>query len=257
MSDWLPPFFSNPIVSFIGSIASIIGIPLAIYFYLKSIKKRRLTYRVNPVRTQIVNSGTASKLSVTHNGQVMTGDIMAVHVAIWNQGRKSIEPTYILRPLIIETEKNVPILEASILKTNHDVIGLKLDESKCDQGKLEVSWTILEHRDGGIVQMIYEGSPELQITANAVLKGQRAIIDRSEIPGSKEFAHYPVKTYRLFMLLIILAFFIMPFYLFHLWNDPKVGDFLKILTSLLLISLLGLTFWMGSQVRQAKPPFEF
>ena len=178
----------------------------------------------------------------------MTGDIMAVHVAIWNQGRKSIELTDILRPLIIETEKNVPILEASILKTSRDVIGLRLDESKCDQGKLEVSWTILEHRDGGIVQMIYEGSPELQITADAALKEQRAIID-----GLKVLPYpYRSKNERWLFPLFLFAITSIGIYL---WS--QVWHFLLVVYILVLVLLILSLPFIRWKVRQAKPPFEF
>ena len=58
-------------------------------------------------------------------------------------------------------------------------IGLRLDESACDFGQLKVNWDILEERDGGIVQIVYEGSPELLIAASGIPEGQRGIINCS------------------------------------------------------------------------------
>jgi hypothetical protein len=86
-----------------------------------------------------------------------------------------------LRPLVIEIDNHAPILEATIQRVTHDVVELRLDESKCDQGRLGVSWQILEEHDGGIMQIIYAGSPDLPITAHAIVEGQRSIIDCSHI----------------------------------------------------------------------------
>jgi hypothetical protein len=184
VSEGLLQFLSRPIVvlvGVIGAVASIIAIPLAIYLYRRGDKRLGLAYKIHPVRTQIVRAGAASRLSVIHDGRKIKTDITAVHLAIWNQGRESIRQGDMLRPLIIQTEDHAPILEASIRMATRDVIGLKLDESKCDLGQLDVSWDILEKDDGGIVQIIYEGPPELQIMAYGIPEGQRGLMSINHI----------------------------------------------------------------------------
>jgi hypothetical protein len=137
MREQILQFLSNPIVvlvGVIGAVASIIAIPLALYLYKRGNKRRGLTYMVRPVRTQIVRAGAVSRLSVVHDGREIKSDITAVHIALWNQGRESIRQANMLRPLIIQTEDHAPILEASIHMATRDVIGLRLDESKCSLG---------------------------------------------------------------------------------------------------------------------------
>jgi hypothetical protein len=182
MSEFFQLLQSNPILGFSGIVASIlgfiIGIPLTIYLYRRGNKKRELMYKVHPVRTQIVRAGATSRLSVLHDGQEIKGDITAIHLDIWNRGRESIRQTDMLRPLVIETANRTPILEASVQRVTRDVIELGLDESQCNQGRLGVSWKILEEGDGGIVQIMYAGPSDLQITAHAIPEGQqRGIID--------------------------------------------------------------------------------
>jgi len=126
-----------------GTLATTFFGLLAIYFYMRGKKSRGLTYKISPVRTQIVRAGAASRLSVIHDGREIKTDITAVHLAIWNQGRESIRQGDMLRPLIIQTADHAPILEASIRMVTHDVIGLRLDESTCVLGQLGVSWDIL------------------------------------------------------------------------------------------------------------------
>jgi hypothetical protein len=117
----------------------------------------------------MVTRGDASGLTILYNNTAVVGDITAVHIAIWNRGREAIRPMHVLRPLVIETENHAPILESKILKTTRDVIELKLDESKCQQGQLSVSWDIFETNDGGIVQIIYAGSPDITLQRHLYL----------------------------------------------------------------------------------------
>jgi hypothetical protein len=200
MSELVQFLHSNPLLSFSGNVASILGfiigltgIALAIYFYIRGTKRPGLTFKVHPVRTPIVRAGAVSRLSVLYDGQEIKSDITAAHIAIWNQGRESIHEADMLRPLIIEMADQVPILEAKIHLATYEVIDLRLDESQCDQGRLGVSWKILEERDGGIVQITYAGSPNLKIAVQASVEGQRRILDCSELvppmrPGFKR--HY-------------------------------------------------------------------
>jgi len=168
-------FFSNPMVGFVGTVASVIGVVLAIYFYLQGNKKRELTYYVRPVRTIVVKAEETPRLSVTYDGQQIRTDITAAQIAFWNRGHESIRKTNVLQPLIISTAGEVPILEVRISTLSRDVVGVQLDQSELERGRLSVSWDILEENDGGIVQIVFAGKPDLEITASAIIEGQREI----------------------------------------------------------------------------------
>jgi hypothetical protein len=276
MSELFQLLQSNPIVGFSGIVASIlgfiIGIPLTIYLYRRGNKKRGLTYMVRPTRTQIVRAGAASRLSVVHNGREIKSDITAVHIAIWNQGRESIREANMLRPMTIQTEGFAPILEASIHMATRDVIRLRLDESKCSQGCLGVSWDILEERDGGVVQIIYAGPPELHIIADAIPEDQREIIgiDLSHVippvPGAEKIPRLMV------MILLCLSASVV---LELLVNVAQIGGYLQStslmdrrpvksweywlvgLNAVVLVGGFALIPQIISRLRQMKPPFEF
>jgi hypothetical protein len=256
MGEWLHQFLSNSMVGGIGTLATIGFGLLSIYLYRRGKKRRGLTYKVHPVRTQIVKAGAVSRLSVLHDGHEIKTDITAAHIAIWNQGRESIHRADMLRPLIIETADQVPILEATIQMATHDVIGLKLDVSQCDQGRLGVSWEILEERDGGIVQMIYAGSPDLQITAQAISEGQRRIIDCSQLvppvrPGVKERT-VPRLILLMFASGLIVSFSeVFPF----AGAPPPLGSI--VLASLATVCLIVGTVMLLGLLRRVRPPFEF
>lgn len=171
----LMAFFSSPIVGIIGSIASIIGFAISIYFYIATQEAPELTYFVHPVKAAVVRAGQASNITVQLEGKNLVGDVTAAQIAIWNAGKKPIRAANILRPLVIRTSGKAKILEARLKKTTREVVGLTLDTSRLAAGEVEIKWDILEQNDGGVVQLIYCGDEKSRIEASAVVEGQPEI----------------------------------------------------------------------------------
>ena len=94
-------FFKHPAVGILGSLAGIIGIPLAIYFYTQTALYPDLVYYVNPARAAVVQQGAASHLTVSIDGQQITTDVSAAQVAIWNRGKQAIRHESVLEPIVI------------------------------------------------------------------------------------------------------------------------------------------------------------
>lgn len=165
-------FFSNPLVGGVGTLASVIGVLLGIYFFLESRRERDLTYCVHPVKSIVVRAGEVSDLSVSSHGTELKTDATTAQIALWNAGKESIRAEHVLRPFLIETEGNTPILEARIRKQSRDIVGLQLDQSRMAQGEVGVSWSILERGDGGVIQVIFAGDTDVRLSASAVIEGQ-------------------------------------------------------------------------------------
>ncbi len=168
-------FFANPWVGIFGSIASIVGLILAVYFYLVSVRYPELVYYESPVRAVVVNHETASRLAVSYDNRPITEDVTAVQLAIWNRGNEPIRRAAILQPLLIHTEGGAPILEVSLRKISREVVRLELDQTKIETGELRVTWNVLESGDGGILQIVYAGGPEVMIHCSAVIESQPTI----------------------------------------------------------------------------------
>jgi hypothetical protein len=158
-SDWhrhpLIEFFSRPVVGIAGSIASIIGIALSVYFFVASRETPELTYFVHPAKAAVVRTGQTSRLSVQFDGQILTSDITAAQVAFWNAGRRPIRGGAILSPLVIRTGNREQILEVRLQKTSRDVVGMSVNSSRLASGEVEIRWSILEQNDGGVLQIVY------------------------------------------------------------------------------------------------------
>jgi hypothetical protein len=86
-------FFSNPIVGAVGSVASVISIPLAIYFYVAAQERREVVYAVNPTRTVLVEAGRPSELQVEFRGQPITKvDVVAAQALSGIKARRASSP---------------------------------------------------------------------------------------------------------------------------------------------------------------------
>lgn len=148
-------FASRPLLSLGASIASIISVPVAVYFYLAGVQSRDLKFYVNPATTTIVKSGESSGLRVLFNDQPVTTDVTGLQVEVWNAGKLAIHTDDILDPIVLHT--SMPILEARVRHISRETTRFAIDSSDTSKGALGVSWKILEHDDGAVIQLIVAG----------------------------------------------------------------------------------------------------
>ena len=162
----------------IGILVGIFGVAVAVYFGLASRKRRELVFSINPIRTRLVSSGQATDLKVSYQNEPLGNvDITAVQFAIWNAGNESIKTEHIRRDIIVTTNPQVRILEASVRKVSPDTGFNLLDttDSKAE-GKVPLSWEILERNEGASIQLLYLDVPlntsEVDILVEGLIEGQ-------------------------------------------------------------------------------------
>jgi hypothetical protein len=166
-------FFSHPLLGISASVASIVAIPMSIYFYRASVAAPKLTYYVHPARATVVKAGTASAIAVTYNGKMVATDITAAQVAIWNAGKLPVRRSDILKPLTIKTTPSVPILEAAVRKLSRDVTHLTLNSAAAAQGEISIDFDIMEQDDGCVIQLLYAGLVDVPVEVIGSIVGQR------------------------------------------------------------------------------------
>ena len=162
-----------------GSVASLIGLGLAVYFYYASIHHPELTFYVNPARATVVSAGQAQGLVVSHHDSVIKSDVSAVQIAVWNAGTSPIRQEDILVPISIRSKNKSPILEATIRKTSRPEIGLVINESSKAEGSIAIDWKVIEQDDGASIQLIYAGPASETFEIAGGIVGQRKVIERS------------------------------------------------------------------------------
>jgi hypothetical protein len=172
----LKRLLSNPFVTTMGWGISII---LALALFQASIQKRELCYVVSPARSIIVRSGQASNLDVTMNGKAIKTDVTSAQIAFWNRGkqpiRQGIQCDDVRSDFKIKVADNRKILDSDIIKKSRPIVSLSIDDSGKEKGELAVKWDILEKNDGGVIQLIYEGGPEVEIFAEGIIVGQKKL----------------------------------------------------------------------------------
>jgi hypothetical protein len=168
-------FFGHPIVGIVGVGASVLGVLLAIYFYVEGSPKPRLTYIVPAARAAVVRASQSSALTIEYGNKPLTGDVTAAQIMFWNAGDRTIHRNDVLKPLHIFTQPATRILEVQLRKTSRDVVQLELDQSGLAHGDVTVRWNLLERNDGGVIQIIYSGDEKVDITADATVEGQVGI----------------------------------------------------------------------------------
>lgn len=174
-SSFFHRFFSNPWIAFCASICSIISVPLAVLFGIQAIQNPILTYSVHPINSTIVKANETSKIAVYFDDKELTSDVTSMQVAFWNAGTRTIRSEHILEPLVLQVEPPSPILDVRITKQSRSVIELATDLTEIEKGRVKIFWKILEHQDGGVVQLVLAGSAESSIKATATIEGQPAI----------------------------------------------------------------------------------
>lgn len=161
----------------LGLLVGLIGTAVGVYFGLASRRKRELRFSVNLIRTTVVTSGQATDLKVLYKDEPLGDvDITAVQLAIWNAGKESIEKSDILgeTPVTIITNPAVRILEAIVRnQTRERVVRFTLLDSPDSkaEGRLPISWDILERNDGASIQFIYLGNQNVDVLVEGVVKG--------------------------------------------------------------------------------------
>jgi hypothetical protein len=249
-----PPLILNPWVGFIGTICGIIGLPLAVILFFYSVKTPDLTYSVYPIKTTVIQSGLAAGLRILHNNEEIKGDVTAVQIAIWNNGREAIVKENFLTPVKIVTQPAVQILEATIRTQSRKEIEFSLDNRSLKEGVVPVSWRILEQSDGATVQLIYAGPVETKIDLEGAVVGQRIIARTYTLSTRGSTKRSPI----VYLISLIVAGVLFCGLIYAVYNIPPKTWWAKIIAGCSLI-WLGLLFFGGAWVWfiSSEPPFGF
>lgn len=175
--SWASRLITNPVYGITTGIATLVGVPLSIYLFFASQQFPEITYLVNPIRTSIVASHETSGLTVLYGDRPIRGDLSAAQVSIWNAGSRPIQAADVLQPIVLYV-KDAPIVDVKVSAVSRQLTGLSIDRSQIAEGKVGLSWRVLEKNDGVRLQLIYEGPPNAEVGASGAIIGQPAINQR-------------------------------------------------------------------------------
>jgi hypothetical protein len=170
----------NPKIGLLGTISSVIAIPLAIVLFVLGENDREILYAVS-APTAIVRSGRLSDLKLYSHGSEITSDVSSLQVVIWNIGRGPVRRENVLsarHEVIISFESPTVILDV-FAKPTRSIVEVEVDKKNSVRGQISCSWNILEREDGVIFEILYVGSPGINISnsirVDGVIEGKRQI----------------------------------------------------------------------------------
>lgn len=247
-------FFSHPMVGITGTVASVLSLALAIWFYTLSVRTPDLTALVHSVRTTVVKTGQASQLSVSFGDRVVDSDVTSVQIQLWNRGKLPIRPSAILKPVEL-VMPHTQILEATVKAQTRDIVNFQIDTTALREGRVPVKWDILEQNDGAVIQLIYAGNDTQPVDVQGIIEGQPSV--------SHATVKDPVSSVSRAGLRIILSlcggwalgYLLACFPYPRPWRDSRRNR--KLVISVVLLVMLAIGLFTTSFVGMTHPPFPF
>jgi len=157
-----------------GHIIGIIGIAIGLFLWFISRQHPELSFSISPIRTNIVSSDATSKLRVYYGDREIKGELNAVQIAIWNNGNVPIRMSDTLSSIQLITKPPAPILELTLKQISRPEMRFASVESLFHEGKVPISWRIIEQDDGVIAQVTYEGNEWVDFSLVGSILNQRS-----------------------------------------------------------------------------------
>jgi hypothetical protein len=163
-------------LSIVGTVGTLVGVVLSVYFYQASQIKPMLTFGVHPLKTELQRPDYDKELGFIYRGKPIDSEsITSVQVSIWNAGTRSIRDSDVLDPFRLAMPDGSAILRARVKKTSRAICSFECLDNQDDykSGICRLKWRILEPGDGAILQIIYAGSARRDPTLEGAVEGQR------------------------------------------------------------------------------------
>ena len=160
----------------VGTVGTLVGVVLSVYFYQASKIKPLLTFGVHPLKTELQRPDYDKELGFIYKGKPVDSEsITSVQVSIWNAGTRSIRDSDVLDPFRLVMPDGSAILSVRVKKTGRPICGFERLDNQEDykSGTCRLKWLILEPGDGVVLQIIYAGSARRDPTLEGVVEGQR------------------------------------------------------------------------------------
>jgi hypothetical protein len=161
--------------SHLATFCGIMGIPISAAFFFAGIREPNITYAINPIRVAVVRSGISSDLSILYKGSEIKKNVSSAVIEIWNAGRAAVDKSAVLEPLQIVVPQGNRILETHMIRVTRPIVEFKVIQLLETPNTLDLSFRILEHNDGVVLQLMYEGDPNARIAVKGLFVGQPQI----------------------------------------------------------------------------------
>lgn len=144
-------------IPWLSTIVAIISVIVAVYFYLRSRKVKRLAYQLNEI-TVVGGSNAAFPKEVEIQFEGRKVDCVTVsHIVLWNAGNVTIDGNEIVTsdPLRIELTAGGDILKIDVLKGTRKVNAIRLLPRNDARNVVAVVFDYLDPNDGATLRILH------------------------------------------------------------------------------------------------------
>lgn len=185
MNGLLKNISNHPLVPLGGILLGVIGIALAVIFYIRSRRVSKVRYEF--ISRSLVEglSGALEGIEVTYKGETQER-ITVSRFVFWNAGTETIRSDdFTDDQLRIAFPQNISILDYRIIeandKTNKIEIGPVVSAEK-EEKSFNIRFDYLDSDDGAIVQIVHDGEDGTKFSLKGSLKGNCSIA-KTESPA--------------------------------------------------------------------------
>lgn len=162
---------TNPWLSIISFVIAVMGVALAIVFYIKG-KRAKLPYYAIRSANIVSDFGSWMKpLEMRYSSQLIE-NLTVTKMAFWNAGRDTIDHQDIARadPLTLHVKESYKILDAKILSEKTPANKFSITTSP-DQSSLALEFDYIDKDEGAVIQLIHTGKSGEDIDFGGSIKG--------------------------------------------------------------------------------------
>ena len=156
-----------------GTIVGVIGIVLAVVFYLKGKEKKEFSYCLRSRTLIRKKKAKFEKLSIDYGGKKID-DLCVSNLTIWNSGNKTLNASDMVtsKELTITALEDGKILDVEILKCSEETNKFSLQ--LLDEHTVKILFDYVDKMEGVVIQIIHTGTNN-SLTIECKIKGGRTV----------------------------------------------------------------------------------
>ena len=156
-----------------GTIVGVIGIVLAVVFYLKGKEKKEFSYCLRSRTLIRKKKAKFEKLSIDYGGKKID-DLCVSNLTIWNSGNKTLNASDMVtsKELTITALEDGKILDVEILKCSEETNKFSLQ--LFDEHTVKILFDYVDKMEGVVIQIIHTGTND-SIEIDCKIKGGRHV----------------------------------------------------------------------------------
>lgn len=170
--------FANPdrTMATAGIFLALASLLLSYYLYRKSVSHRKLAIQYDS--TALIDSKNGvipAEIEIRYKGDAIS-DLHMWEAAVWNCGNREIRQNDFLDGHGVELvlPQDSRVLSAEILRKSNEKIGVIISKIDDDQGKIKISFRVLEPNDGFVIKILHskKGRIDVNFPVMGLVSGQ-------------------------------------------------------------------------------------